>query len=203
MKKTFLDRVYDHDKRFDPRALYDEWSASYDDEVTSQGYATPGRIADTLARHLGPTDPILDFGCGTGLSGQAMAARGFAVFDGCDVSENMLDQARELGIYRRIWQSGPDQDMPVTIGDYAAIAAVGVISKGAAPPETLPQLVDLLAPGQLIVFSFNDHTFADPRFEAAVEAEITSGRVTQVSRVHGAHLPGIGLMSTVFTLRRE
>lgn len=45
---------------------------------------------------------ILDIGCGTGLCGQAF--RPYASFiDGVDLSEKMLEKARELGIYRQLY----------------------------------------------------------------------------------------------------
>ncbi len=68
--KDFLNKVYRLKSVTETRRLYDDWSVSYDDEISKNGYATPGRIAKALAQLL--TDrsrPILDFGCGTGMAG--------------------------------------------------------------------------------------------------------------------------------------
>ena len=201
--KEFLKDVYALKSVDDMRALYDDWSATYDEEVGGKGYATPARLAKALAGLM--TDhaaPILDFGCGTGISGAAMKAEGFSVIDGCDLSAEMLARAREKQAYRRLWQAEAEAPCPPGPGDYAAITAVGVVSVGAAPPETLDQLVGALAPGALLAFSFNDHTIEDPRFEARVTDYLATGTCTQLFREDGEHLPGIGLRSTVFVLQR-
>ena len=68
MAKTFLDKAYDGGTG-DSRALYAEWSDTYDQEVGKNGYATPERTAKTLAQFATDLNqPILDYGCGTGLS---------------------------------------------------------------------------------------------------------------------------------------
>lgn len=201
--KKFLDKVYDLETVDDTRQLYDAWSASYDKEVGDKGYATPARIADALKQFLpDPCAPVLDFGCGTGMSGAAMKAAGFTVIDGCDLSGDMLHHADKKDAYRKLWQADPDATFPVKPGDYAAIIACGVISKGAAPPETMQILVDALVPGGLLVFSFNDHTFDDPRFQAQVDHYLNNKTCHQLFRQDGEHLPGIDLRSTVFVLER-
>ena len=204
MTRKFLDEVYGLKTVQDTRELYDDWSASYDEEVGSEGYATPARIAAALTRFLPDrAAPILDFGCGTGMSGAAMAAAGFETIDGCDLSPEMLARAKTKDAYRTLWQAEPDAAFPITPGDYAAITAVGVVSKGAAPPDTLDILVDALGTGGLLLFSFNDHTFEDPAFEAKVDQHLSRGTCRQLLREDGEHLPGIGLRSTVFVLERQ
>lgn len=202
-QKKFLDSVYALKTVDDTRHLYDDWSATYDDEVGGKGYATPARIAQALGKFLlDPTVSILDFGCGTGMSGAAMKAKGFTKIDGCDLSTEMLAQAQQKSAYRKLWQSDPDAPFAVQPGDYQAITAVGVVSVGAAPPETMDTLIAALAPGGLLAFSFNDHTFEDPRFEARVNGYLKEGTCRQLFREDGEHLPGIGLRSTVFVLER-
>jgi predicted TPR repeat methyltransferase len=200
-RREFLKDVYGLQTVAETRALYDDWAASYDTEITANGYATPARIAAALAARLPDrAAPVLDFGCGTGISGRALAAAGLATLDGCDLSEAMLDRARATGLYRRLWQT--DGSLALRPGAYGAIAAVGVISTGAAPPEAMDGIVAGLAPGGLFGFSFNDHTFDDPRFEAKVASLIASGQCRQLLREAGPHLPGIGLGATIFVLER-
>jgi len=50
--------------------IYANWAASYDDDLAEAGYETPHRIAAALAKFTTPDARILDFGCGTGLSGR-------------------------------------------------------------------------------------------------------------------------------------
>ncbi len=203
MAKSFLDRVYAARSSEEQRALYDDWSASYDQEVFENGYATPGRTAALLAGVLTPHDaPILDFGCGTGLSGAAMAGVGFAVIDGVDISERMLATARARGVYRdlRAIPLGAPLDIPV--GAYRAITAVGVIGAGAAPLPVLDELMSSLAPGGMLAFSFNDHTLGDPAYEARVKHHLATGTVRQLVRDYGDHLPGRDMKSMIYILAK-
>ena len=65
--KEFLRDVYELKSVADTKALYDDWSASYDTEVSDNGYVTPTRIATALAKMLPDLNtPVLDFGCGSG-----------------------------------------------------------------------------------------------------------------------------------------
>jgi len=202
MTDKFLDKVYDLETQGDVEQLYDAWAESYDAEIAENGYASPRRVAAALARHAPGASPVLDMGCGTGLSGLALRAAGFAVIDGTDLSAGMLEQARAKGAYRKLWQADPDAPLPVTPGDYAAIAAAGVISPGAAPPELLDQLADALAPGGLLAFSFNDHALEDPAYRDRLDALRASGAFRTLFEEHGDHLPAIGLGSTVYVLEK-
>ncbi len=195
--RDFLDEVYRIGSPDAARDLYDDWSETYDATVTGAGYVTPARIAAALGSRL--TDrgaPILDFGCGTGLAGRALHEAGYTTLDGCDLSEGMLAMARARGIYRDLTQIAAGSVPPAR--DHAAIVACGVVSKGAAPPETLELLVDALSAGAWLAFSFNDHTFEDPRFMATLDKALTEDRLRLHFREDGPHLPHIGLRSTVF-----
>lgn len=203
MSKGFLDKAYGARDAAATRQLYDDWSDSYDAEVGENGYATPRRCAAALRAQLeDPSAPILDFGCGTGLSGDALAEAGFTAIDGVDLSADMLKRAREKGIYRSLRQIEADTPLPHRPGDYAAIAAIGVIGAGAAPISVFDTLMESLAPGGKLVFSFNDHALEDPENEAAVKAWLDAGRARLLSEDYGDHLPGIGLKSKVYVVEK-
>ncbi len=203
MAEKFLDKVYGVTTAAETEALYDDWAATYDDEMRDNTYVTPSRCAAALAQILHrPDAPILDFGCGTGLSGGALAGVGFQVIDGVDLSAGMLETAKQRGVYRTLGQITADGPLGIEPGTYDAIAAVGVISTGAAPAGTLDTLMDLLLPGGLIVFSLNDHALADPSFEGRVRAHIGGGSARQHYRDYGEHLPGHDLKSVVYVLEK-
>ena len=202
MAEKFLDKVYKARTAAETRALYDDWSATYEAEVAENGYATPARCADALARCVAADAPILDFGCGTGLSGLALRAAGFTTLDGVDLSADMLAQARAKGLYRALRQIGATDPLGVTPGDYAAIAAIGVIGAGAAPIAVFDRLMEALAPGGHLVLSFNDHALADPENEARLDTWVASGRARLAFREYGPHLPKLNLNSNVYVLER-
>lgn len=202
MPDEMIDRVYSTD---DPEALrdvYDEWATDYDADLAAERYATPDRIADALGRHLGNGGPVLDFGCGTGLSGIALSRAGFGQIDGYDVSSSMLDVARTTGAYRSLVQGRVGESVSVDLGSYVAVVACGAISTGAAPSWYLDDIIDGLAPGALFVVSLNEHALGDPDFVGRIDAAVSNGRIERLEAVDGPHLPERGLTATVFVLRR-
>ncbi|MEL6204051.1 MAG: methyltransferase domain-containing protein [Pseudomonadota bacterium] len=202
MIRKFLEDVYDRDASKTVDAFYDEWSASYDKELVDNSYSTPQRLAEALTKLETPTDErLLDYGCGTGLSGQALVAQGFTLLDGCDLSTGMLAEAEHKQIYGRLWQAEEDPLHPVSFGSYAIIVAAGVVSPGAAPAHLLHRLAAALDEGGRIAFSFNDHALHDPTYIDALR-ELRENGMTLAFEEYGEHLPGIGLNSTVYVFDR-
>ncbi|MEM7724057.1 MAG: methyltransferase domain-containing protein [Pseudomonadota bacterium] len=199
-EKTYLATVYDL-KGDKVREYYDDWAKSYEDEVAQNAYATPDRCATALVATDLPKDaPILDFACGTGLSGVALAKAGFTKFDGIDISQGMLEQAEAKGIYRTLTTVSGDAPPPVMQGAYQAITAMGAIGPGAAPASVIAPLAEALLTGGYFVFSLNDVAMNHPEFAAAIEAQADT--LTLITKDHGAHLPGIDVKATVFTFQK-
>lgn len=203
MSKTYLDKVYEARDAASTRELYDKWAGSYEAETAANGYATPGRCAKALRRFTDDLSaPVLDFGCGTGLSGLALKLEGFEVIDGYDLSADMLREARAKNIYRTLEQIEADDPLPFTPGDYPTIAAIGVIGAGAAPISLLHTLIRSLRQGGKMVFSFNDHALEDPANEAGLCEWLDCGAARLLFREHGPHLPGINLKSIAYVIEK-
>ena len=198
----FLDKAYRARDAASTRALYDDWAASYEAEVAENGYATPGRCAEALrAQGADLSAPVLDFGCGTGLSGLALKLAGFEVIDGVDLSAEMLEVARAKEVYRHLDLIEADGKLPRS--DYSAIAAIGVIGAGAAPITVLHTLMRALPSSGKLVFSFNDHALDDPANEAGIAEWTDCGAARLLFKQHGDHLPGIDLKSNVYVLEKK
>ncbi|MDD9924175.1 MAG: methyltransferase domain-containing protein [Boseongicola sp.] len=183
--------------------IYADWADTYDQDVAKWGYATPGRIA--LALRLSganPDKPTLDFGCGTGLSGLALKAAGFAQIDGTDISPEMLEKAEAHGIYQHLWLSEPGQMGHVKRGDYPIIVATGVISLGAAPPETLDMLLDVLPSGGHLAFSYNEATMSERSYTDKLDVAVLARDIELVFEEEGPHLPAKNMSSVVYILKR-
>lgn len=182
--------------------MYRDWSNSYDADLAVKRYLTPGRIANALSQHLpdGPA-PVLDFGCGTGISGAALLAVGIGPLHGCDITAEMVEKAGPKGIYDTLWVADPGA-LDATPGDYRAIVATGVVSLGAAPPDTMDMLIDALGPGGLLAMSFNDPTLEDGSYDARLTLHLESGALELLSREHGPHLEQLDMGSDVMVLRR-
>lgn len=198
---NFLDKAYQARDAASTRALYDDWAASYEAEVGENGYATPGRCAAALKAHVADLSaPILDFGCGTGLSGLALKLAGFEAIDGVDLSAEMLAGARAKNVYRHLDQI--EAGAPLPRDGYTAMSAIGVIGAGAAPIDVLHTLMRALPSHGKLVFSFNDHALEDPVNEGGVAMWTDGGDARLVFKEHGDHLPGIDLKSTVYVLEK-
>lgn len=78
MVKQFLDNAYDLASSGHTKNLYKDWAETYDEEIMANGYASPVRTAEALAKCGAQLDaPILDVGCGTGVSGLLLRDAGF------------------------------------------------------------------------------------------------------------------------------
>ncbi|MFC3616386.1 class I SAM-dependent DNA methyltransferase [Lutimaribacter marinistellae] len=203
MSEKFLDAVYKARNAKETRDLYDDWASTYDAEIAENGYATPGRVADALWKRVSePTKPVLDFGCGTGLSGVALRAAGFQVIDGMDPSPGMLESAREKGAYRDLSLLDLDDETPIAEGAYELITATGVIGVGAAPPKTFDMLMKALPRGGKLAFSFNDHALADASYEGRLCEWLDIGAARLLSKEYGPHLPGHNLKANVYVVEK-
>ena len=182
------------------RAHYDRWSGNYDSELAENGYATPARCAEALIATQTPvTARVLDFGCGTGISGEALKRVGFQTIDGCDLSAEMLKKAETKEIYNNLWQIEAGSILPT---QYDVITAVGVISTGAAPPETLDTILGVLNSGGRLVLSFNDHALADPAYPARLKHHL-SENAKLLFEEYGPHLPGLNLNAYVYVIEKS
>jgi len=203
-EKKFLTDVYGLEDVEDTRDYYRRWAESYDAEVAENGYVTPKRCAEALAGAVADlADPLIDLGCGTGLSGLAFRAAGFTCIDGCDLTEEMLEKARARGVYRRLWLAEAGASVPFEAGAYTNAAAVGVMSPGHAPASLIDAVMAALPPGGCFTFSLNDHALEDPTFEGRIREHVDTGAAQLMFREHGPHLPGIGLEATVYVLRKS
>ncbi len=199
----FLKSSYTLSSPKDTQAHYDKWANSYDEELTDNGYATPDRLARALwEKRPDGQMPVLDFGCGTGLSGLALQRAGFQILDGMDPTPGMLEAAREKGIYRDLTGFAISAPPPVPQGVYRAIAAIGVIGQGAAPPETVDLLLRALPRGGVLGFSLNDIALAERAYIGRLSEWLDMGAARLLLRQSGPHLPGINLNSDIFIVEK-
>lgn len=202
-KDGVLGSAYDASTLADVGKLYGTWAATYDEELIANGYASPRRTAAAMADHVAdPTAPLLDIGCGTGLSGAALRDAGFSTIDGTDMSPEMLALAGHKGIYRNLVPSTLEDPLPAAPGSYADMTAIGVFSPGHAPAALITDVLALLAPGGCFGFSLNDHALEDPSYRQTIDRVVAAGAAAIAFEDYGDHLPGIGLKSQVVVLKK-
>ncbi|MDB3860931.1 methyltransferase domain-containing protein [Paracoccaceae bacterium] len=202
MCSDFLDKVY-KDEYKDPKELYREWAGTYDNELAQNEYITPIRTAKALATFASnKSTPILDFGCGTGLSAEALLSCGFSSIDGVDISSEMIEIARGKSIYRNLQCFNPDKGIPVKQNEYSVITAIGVISVGAAPISIFDQVLNLLPQNGLFAFSFNEHSLVVPEYSLKVEQTVKEKKAEQLFCELGPHILKRDLKSKVYVIKK-
>src|SRR4029453_6494827 len=100
-----LEMVYAAQTPEELAAAYQQWAATYDVETLTIGYYLPFQITAWVARYVPIGEgPLLDAGCGTGLSGPALKALGYHDIAGLDLSSEMLALAGSRGAYGELKQ---------------------------------------------------------------------------------------------------
>lgn len=136
---------------------YADWSVSYDRETLSLGYALPFIVTSWLARHVPRGGgPILDAGCGTGLSGAYLKALGYDRLEGLDFSSEMLAVASARGAYEKLAEVELGKILPWPDDHFAAFFSTGVFTEGHAPASSLDELVRITRPGGHAIMTVRD-----------------------------------------------
>ncbi len=151
-------------------AVYDEGADEYERRILSWGYSTPAVMAWFLGRYVAPGDgPILDAGAGTGLMGVLLSTLGHGDVVGVDLSQRMLTQAREKGVYRALHRMDLAEPLDLLTDEFAASVASGVFAAGHAPPAALFELARVTRPGGHVIFSVRTDVYADGTFRQQQE----------------------------------
>ena len=160
MKKTpddILARVSTLNTGDSSKDVYDDWAATYDEHLGEAfGYVSPRLSAAALAELCPDTSiRIVDYGCGTGLVGEALFGLGFADIHGVDISSGMLAQAARKGVYRSL--SVGDLTRPPALEDdhFAAGLCIGSMGAGHIDADHVPNLLKPIRPGGVFVIYMN------------------------------------------------
>jgi predicted TPR repeat methyltransferase len=174
---TALDRVYAARTPGELTAAYAGWAAAYDRETAALGYCLPFLVAAWVARHV-PRDagPLLDAGCGTGLTGPCLRALGYGDIEGLDASAEMLALAATRGVYGRLTQAELGKPLPWPDGHFSAFVSTGVFTEGHAPATGLEELARITRPGGFAVFTVRDTIIESGGFGGVFARLVEAGR---------------------------
>lgn len=152
--QAHLGRVYSAASPTELTDAYDRWAGRYDrDMMDDLGWGGPAEAAKALEGRIAADAPVLDFGAGTGLVGQALHDLGFRRIAAADLSREMLAHARARGVYETLHQVDAGAPLPFADDAFAAVVAVGVLTQAHAPPEAMREWVRVTRPGGFIVFT--------------------------------------------------
>jgi predicted TPR repeat methyltransferase len=156
-KRRALDLVYSASSQAELHDAYSLWANEYDRETAELGYGLPFLIGAWVARYVPRGDgPILDAGCGTGLSGPYLKALGYDNIEGLDMSAEMLRLARGRDAYRVLKQADLGGRLPWPDGHFSAFLSTGVFTDGHAPASSLDELGRITQPGGHAIFTVRD-----------------------------------------------
>ncbi|MDN3564482.1 tetratricopeptide repeat protein [Paeniroseomonas aquatica] len=138
------------------RDLFDQFAPRFEAELTGAlGYATPALLAGLLAEAgVVPARAlaVLDLGCGTGLSGVALAPLARRL-EGLDLSPRMLAEARRRGLYHALHEADLLDWLPGRPGAFGLVAAADVLNYLGDLGPALAAIAGALVPGGWAAFS--------------------------------------------------
>ncbi|MCA8928021.1 MAG: class I SAM-dependent methyltransferase [Alphaproteobacteria bacterium] len=174
------------------RKLYDEWADDYDATLTAWGYEAPTIAAGRLAELVPAETLVLDAGCGTGLSGQALYRAGFHTLVGVDFSAESLVLAARRRVYRDLLAVDLTQPpLPFADGAFGAVVCVGVLSYLPEVEAICRDFCRLTRPGGAIVLTQRSDLFGPRGTQQAFDRLVGEG-LWQPIEVTGPepYLPG-------------
>lgn len=161
---------------------YDDWAERYDEDMVGLGYLNPSLACGLVGRHVGDEGArILDAGVGTGLIGRLLHLLGYRDLVGIDLSQGMLDRAAGLGAYRALRRMVLGEPLDFPDHAFDACVACGVLTVGHAPPQALDELVRVVRPAGVLIFSVTDEAFDAGGFGARIEALREAGAWQRVA----------------------
>jgi predicted TPR repeat methyltransferase len=165
--------------------VYDSWAEDYERRVLSWGYATPAVACWFFGRYVQPSDgaAVLDAGAGTGIMGNVLSPLGYHDLTAIDISERMLDFARNKGLYKHLRQMELGSELDLPTDAFSAVVSTGVFTAGHAPPESFDELIRTTRSGGYMIFSVRTDVYEEGGFKDKQEALEREGRwqLVQVS----------------------
>ena len=164
-----LDLTRSHNDE-DLQDVYKEWAAAYDhDNDNLLGTVSQPLSVQIFQEYIKDKSlRIIDVGCGTGLVGVELEKGGFSNFDGIDISQEMIDIAKQRG-YSKLFIGSLNDSLPCENNEYDAAFCVGVFTHGHVVSERLDELVRIVKSGGIICFTINEGVYESYGFNSKIK----------------------------------
>ena len=171
---------------------YDEWAATYNQSLEEWEYTAPEHAAGMLKKYSEHRGPVLDAGCGTGLTGAALRRAGFQPLVGTDISPASVEQARAASLYDEVTVVDLQQ-LPLPFGDdqFSAVNCVGVLTYIDKREELLREFARVTRPGGLLAFTHRSDLAREQNFQHLLDTLETGGLFKKIEVSEPSpYLPG-------------
>ena len=164
-----LDLTHSHNDE-DLQVVYKEWAVTYDHYNDN----LLGTVSQPLSVQIfqeyikDKSLRIIDVGCGTGLVGVELEKGGFSNFDGIDISQEMIDIAKQRG-YSKLLIGSLNDSLPCENNEYDAALCVGVFTHGHVGSDRLDELIRIVKPGGIICFTVNEGVYDSYGFDLKIK----------------------------------
>jgi len=180
-----LDEAYSVQSPDDNRRLYAKWAATYESSfVDAKQYRYPKAIAEVFNDEVDAVTRVLDIGTGTGLTGMYVSRlRPGLVIDGMDISPEMLAQARlktradASAVYRELYVRDLTQTVENENKPYEALFSSGTFTHGHLGPQSLRNLLPLLANNGWLIVGVNNEHFEAKGFAQELDSLVAIGAI--------------------------
>ena len=177
----WIDSVYRAKDRATLEATYNFWAASYDSDMRLTGYLHYAVLAGLVCRHVLRRDAtILDAGVGTGALGSLLNLLGYNNLTGIDMSTGMLAKAATRKCYADLQQAVLGEKLDFVDRSFDAIISTGTFTEGHAPASAFDELLRLLEPGGMLIFTISALVWEDMGFKAKIEGFVSAGVLKMV-----------------------
>lgn len=185
----FVQEAYHLESTDEMVDFYRKWAADYDRQMLDQrGYTAPSSIAKILSEQLSDTRAsVLDVGCGTGLTCRLLAESGFSQLDGIDLSQEMIEVARERGIYRNLLQGDVNQPLQLETASYDGVVSSGTFTHGHVGPGPLDEIFRVLKPGGILACTVHQDLWQSMGFKDRFAALVDQGIASLISLELGSY----------------
>ncbi|TRZ71841.1 MAG: class I SAM-dependent methyltransferase [Streptomycetaceae bacterium] len=180
-----LDEAYSVQSPDDNRRLYAKWAATYESSfVDAKQYRYPKAIAEVFNDEVDAVTRVLDIGTGTGLTGMYVSRlRPGLVIDGMDISPEMLAQARlktradASAVYRELYVRDLTESVENENKPYEALFSSGTFTHGHLGPQSLRNLLPLLANNGWLIVGVNNEHFEAKGFAEELDLLVALGAI--------------------------
>ena len=181
-RDPILEKVYSAKSNEELEQAYDEWAQRYDEDVFQRGYMLPAITAAYTGRHVPAGSRIVDAGAGTGIMGRVLQAAGYGDQVGFDLSNGMLEIARDLGIYSQLDRQVLGEPLKYESDSFDACVSVGTFTEGHAPASGFEEIARIVKPGGHFIVTIRSDVYDEGGYRDKYEEMEKAGTMKLVEQ---------------------